>query len=332
MWRILKNSWVKKRFDFLRNVVLVNFNDYWRTWSIQTCQPNRISQSRLTQTRRALWVNEIVWLTKLNVAHIQSPPGTDLPYSWNALDSGRLSLSTSDINWKLSLVLADKANFEPLLLNSRNKSVFCHLLRRHSCWFIKFSGSRANTTMPVPITERRRLRIAQPWCEVICCGRKCMCVLLHMETEVCPWARFSHAVWSCLERWRSRRTSPLVNRTGECILWNLSGVMTCFSQPMTQRGEEIAGELRNSLYAIGPEGANGRPDIPKKAGSPEGVSQQMWAIAMSIVGWVNNKNTKCSYAWRWEQCEGKGKARRVMRAGGGRIGGFLHPHPSFFIY
>lgn len=40
-------------------------------------------------------------------------------------------------------------------------------------------------------------------------------------------------------RRRRRRTSPLVNRTGECILWNLCWVLICFSQRMTQHTVEV---------------------------------------------------------------------------------------------
>lgn len=37
-----------------------------------------------------------------------------------------------------------------------------------------------------------------------------LCLLLHMtvKTEVCLWARFSHAVWSCLKRWREEQPHP----------------------------------------------------------------------------------------------------------------------------
>lgn len=42
----------------------------------------------------------------------------------------------------------------------------------------------------------------------------------------------------------------------------------------------------------------------------------MWAIAMSIAGWFNNKNR----VLRWQECEGKGKAQGAMRAVGKKEG------------
>lgn len=78
----------------------------------------------------------------------------------------------------------------------------------------------------------------------------------HVCFFYCTWkprcvCRFSHAVWSCLERWRSRGTSPFINRTRECILWNLSGVMTRFSHRMTQYGENrIERESRETVSML----------------------------------------------------------------------------------
>ena len=89
-------------------------------------------------------------------------------------------------------------------------------------------------------SNRARMTVHLPNCGVksFVVGKACTYGLLRMETEVCPRARFSHAVWSCLERWRRRRrTSPFVNRTGERILWNLCGALICFSQRTVQHRE-----------------------------------------------------------------------------------------------
>jgi len=81
---------------------------------------------------------------------------------------------------------------------------------------------------------------------------------------------------------------------------------------------------------IRPGGANGRPDIPKKAGFTEEMSQHIQASTKSISQKPDDLTTKTENIFLIsedeEECEGTGKNQ-----GGGMLRGILHPHPSFFI-
>lgn len=157
----------------------------------------------------------------------------------------------------------------------------------------------------IPTTAWGPLCVSQLGCEVICCGKTCMYVLLQMETEVCLRGQiFAHCVVPPPEV-RGRWTSPFVNRTGE---WEFSTIsadcrFNFFSQRMTQQDKR---EQRDTRYFNRPEGANGRPENPGKAGSHRcdesaNISKgRNHSVKRPVIS--HRTQRACSDVPKWQEC------------------------------
>lgn len=151
-----------------------------------------------------------------------------------------------------------------------------------------------------------------------------------LKAEACLWARFSHAVWSCLERWREEQPHPSSTEP-ESVFSGIS--VECwfaFPREWLNTEEMSASDQRNSLCSITPEGANGRPDIPRKVWSTGEMSQQIWVRMLSLCQRHRGfgENVLMSEDERSVRERGRPEERWKQREGGGMIYS-LHPRPPF---
>lgn len=225
-----------------------------------------------------------------------------------------------------------------------NSSVYSQLFRlRHSRphYIITcFQSCAKNTSNPESLLlQHREDDGASPNCGVksFVVGKHVLHVgfLARGNRGVSAGQIFTRTVWSCLERWGRRGTSPFVNRTGECILCNLGGGLICFSHEWVNIEGKTRKRERESLHSIRPGGANGRPDIPKKAGFKQGMSQQIRARMQSLRRKPDDLTRKTLCCPKMRGVWGKGEDPRSVESSSEKVGewsGEFSVHVVFFFF